>query len=282
MVWLPKKKIGFVYNFSDKKTYSISSNYETKVFHAQKLYGFYSRILRADRYGNNLFLKTKNKIISILFNIDVEKFEFKGEIKIASGDSIIDFCPVENDRLLILTMNGVLMLYSYNLSEELEFKFNLLSKQQVEFETKGEKSFTLSLCSKSKYVTICTCDTAHNSRLKKLVVFEIQIDEILVKKAQRSFEGHKIANLNESYFYSLNTENYLDGDLMIVGVQHDEKHRLCSFLLKGSDIVTFQDPVDYHEKNCFRLGYLDGEFFSLDDQGILNRVSVIEDQASFE
>lgn len=275
MVWLRKKKLGFVYNYSDKKTYSINSDLDVSMFHAQKLYGFYSRIMRSDKYENNIFMKTKNKIISILFNVEPTKFEAKGEIKICSGDSIMDFVPVENDRLLILTMNGSLMLYSYSLSETREFKSNLLSKEQLEFDTKGEKSFTMSLCSKSKYVTICTCDTAHNSRLRKLIIYEIQIDEILVKKAQRDFNGHKIANLSESYFYALNTQAYLDDQLLIVGVQHDENHRLCSFILSEKEIITFQDPVEFHTENCFRLGYLNGDFFSIDDKGVLNRFNVV-------
>ena len=84
-----------------------------------------------------------------------------------------------DDRLIVLTLSGNLLLYSYSFSEKGKPVYSLLSQQQLALESNSEKSFSLALCSKNRYVTICSCDTGQNCRLVSLFVYEIKIEEIL-------------------------------------------------------------------------------------------------------
>lgn len=269
---------------------------DTKICYEGKLSGYFSRIMRTDSENQNLFLRSGVKELTILSDVsrlpnpENDNKHYSQELKIAieQGNFIVDFTPVAKDRVLILTLSGHLMLYSYQFEESGEPVCSLLSYEQLNFESTGENSFTLALCSKNQYITICTYNANHNCRLVSMFLFEIKIEEILQFVAQRSFINDPISNLDDSYFYAMDCSKYLGDLLIILGVQNDENHDLCTFYFDTanpqSQIKKLQKGVKFHASSCFRFEYDSDQevWHSFDDQGVMIRLELVTGEGGVE
>lgn len=92
--------------------------------------------MRTDVNNRHLFLRTGVKDLTILSNVSSSKnpsnankfYEDELKISFETGNFIIDFKPIEDDRVLILTLSGNILLFSYRFAEKGNGVFSLLSQ----------------------------------------------------------------------------------------------------------------------------------------------------------
>lgn len=81
--------------------------------------------MRTDPQNRHLFLRTGVKELTIFSNVGSSKnpknpskyYEDELKISFETGNFIIDFKPIGDDRVLILTLSGNILLFSYHFGE---------------------------------------------------------------------------------------------------------------------------------------------------------------------
>lgn len=227
----------------------------------------------------NLLMNVFDKNIKIYKNFGEEKKERELIIKDIQGQYIKDHKPLTKNRVILLTDDGVLSIYSYRFKknkiaedekkkisdleeEENEDKVRLESVQKIEL-MEDEITTSLAVSPLSKYV-IVSSRAVSGFYQRSLYVFKIQVvddddDDCLQteigiqNKSKGKFVVSKLVfatkldfslRLGFGNFLAISLPFYVDDQPVFFGLQQYGEGSLCSYILKDGKLIEFFKPVE--------------------------------------
>lgn len=140
------------------------------------------------------------------------------------GEDCDDFETLSNSRVLLLTEDGNLLLYSY---DKLRKSSRLLSSFKIKFlEKRNEKSITLSICPKDEMVAVNT-RVKGKHYLSRVILFRIFNNFIeYVNEIDLYDQSFK-------YFYAMTFNNYRKNLLILSALTSESRAKLFTFTWDG-------------------------------------------------
>jgi len=277
------------YLIMDMKTsqvVEISSNYEnhqnttTPVLLNIKGSTNIAKTLRYSEKLDTLFVNIDDSKILIFtkFSKHYEKGDFRYliiETVQLNGEKIADFLPLMDNRLIILTKDGVLGVYEFSeKTGETEIKFIYRIEARETKTSLGEYFVSLAICPQNRFV-IVTSAIDKTQFSKDLLLFGVsqnsgRLQQILRKDISES-------SMYQSERYGISFLDYYDGFPVFVSTERVGSGSLFVEYFDGEKIRDLYGPLKKimsDENHMVRL--VDGVFFCFDVKGNLLRYEIMD------
>ena len=156
------------------------------------------------------------------------------------GDDCDDFQSLPKSRVLILTENGMLILYHYNKDNG---ACGVVGKTQIEFiKERKEKSITLCVCPKGKVAAINT-RVKGDHWISRVLVYEIDGSRIFLKSTVDLYD------CKTKYFYAMNFHGYRRDLLILTGMTSESKSYLYTLVYFNGELTELSSKRKITQSN---------------------------------
>lgn len=180
------------------------------------------------------------------------------EITKISGERIFDYLTLPNDRILMLTEDGYLILKSINTKTK---SSDFLYTKKIKFEkVQGKSTEKMVYCPHEGLVAVCINVYTHLSRI---LIFKIQKDEVILKSTI------DFRNLSLNYFEALSFHKPKGRYIALSGFSNYKKSKLYTLILdkRSFKLLTLKEnTTDLHHPS--ELHQIGDALLGVDDKGV--------------
>lgn len=240
----------------------VNQNREVDLICRHEGVDFNGRVFRLD-YDDHSWLLMNKKYTSIVCMNTRTKESF--EIFNKTGGDCDDFHCLPGERVLLITEDGILILYKYNKREK---KSELKTCKKIPLlRNRNEVAITLSVCPKNKIAAITTrVKTVYS--MSRLLLYSIKEDNQLEYKAEID-----LYDRDTMYFCAMSFFNYVGDILILTGLTRQDNSILCTFIYDGESFWELVEKrMVTQAKNPRKLQLVGDEIIGADDFGKLIRI----------
>ena len=153
IIYFSRIDLGFVYSHSEEQILCFDQNLNFYVYDEKWATGAFGKVFRKDKHEKHLYINTFYNQIEVYFGVGQARPQKTLKLQNIPGNCITDFRPLKEDKLLVLSSNGLIMIYE--ISQE-QFSYELVFKMKGRFG--GEEYFTVTcnVCRNNKFLAVCS------------------------------------------------------------------------------------------------------------------------------
>lgn len=221
------------------------------------------------RQGNNLFVKSEKKQISVYFNIN-DRMRCKFMRISQKGDEIVDFTPVGNNRILLLTKEGIIVYQEFSFKKATHGE---ISRFTLEL---GQNEFcrTMNVCGKGRFVGVGTYEQFKNNRLlKKVYLIEVDDDDDDMELLDHvDYAKKPYSREDGSYLSIINMDFYFGDYPLLIVAQYAGDGLMFSYVMKGGKLRPYDTHMRLHNNVALRMVRIGSMLTSIDYNGNISRI----------
>lgn len=223
--------------------------------------------------GDNLYLKTAMKEVSIYFDVDTKMRGKILRVRGFDGDEIADFVPVGMNRLFVAMLDGSLGYHEFSEKEAVfgkishSFKLDLL---------KRERCNCVAVCPYGRYAAVSTVMTTYGKDLlSKLFFLEINENNDMDILEIIDYSAADFSTEDGSYFSSISLDFYHGDFPLVFAIQHNGRNMLFSYTFRGS-LNEYNEHYELHNSPCLNLKFSKNVLTSVDENGVISKVKFVK------
>lgn len=233
------------------------------------------RLVRSQ--GDNLYLKTNHKEITIYFDIDTKMRGKILRIHGFLGNEIVDFLPVGLNRMIVVTLDGNLGYHEFN---EKDAVFGRISEKFELDLIDRERCNCITVCPYGKFAAVSTILTEHGKDLlSRLFFLEITKDNHFEILEIVDYSATEYGKEDGSYFSCLSLEFYHGQYPLLLALQRSSKNLLFSYTFRGT-LNEYNEHYELHNSSCLMMKFFKNTLTSIDETGVISKIKFVKKEKS--
>lgn len=290
MLYYHSIDIGFIYSHKEEAIFWFDHSLNFYIYEKIWLTGSFGKLFRKDKSEKNLFINTFFDEIQIHFGVGQGYFENRLTINDIEGKCVVDFRPLGDDKLFILTSDGFIHILKFD-KDGYEYTFH--SKEHLEeyFE------ITSNVAKDEDFIAICSQKNMHIGEIK---IFKLSEDKSFLK-VYSVLDLRPNENDNFVYFIkefnmdlkfkkkvypdenddlsSLSSGDYGEEEEvpLVLGFQMKSDYLMIPFKLEEESIEVVNDYARIERECCHRSCFHKGAVWTIDRLGAIFQIKILED-----
>lgn len=272
MLYYQNTKVLFIYDGTNEILFSkkLNSDQVEEVCYCYKGH-FPGKNIRKDDEENNLYVLTGNNDITVY--LDYQRNQFKTQIKIVeeSVKDIIDFRPLEQDKLVVLGSKCELSIFRFNKFSQVKIAEFMLSR--AEENNRPIEAASLVICPRSVYVVVSAHDFFNGSK-KRLYLLKIGPGfkfQLLTIKQYPNDEPDR------NSYITMSMDFYLNNRPMLLCYENSSSGQVIAYLIENERFEIFQVFDRFMSHYCYFSTVYSNNIWSIDNSGKIRCLQIVKE-----